>query len=323
MTEEKHEEPEEQLTGLALKLTEFAEWLGQRDKELLDKFRFNKNLLADSNYHVDANSYPLTTYFFAQLPKEGETYRFTMKAKLGEGKTAWGLFNGTVPLLRIEGNTGKDGLFKGTLKWSSKGGINNLIVYAFPSAVLTNSQIEWVKLEHVKSKEDEEWLPRYDEIINHGGMVTEVSQMIAGSGNLLENSLAERAGKNELLIYDNIADIIDRYGLGIYTVSFDIRAPVAGTIRLYDAGVTDDKLKYRFGHNDFAVTTEYQRVTKQIVVRQGSAGGTLCNLTFYGMKYGNGVIPQIKRFRISKGLYEYLEWRPSEREMAGVFEKLL
>lgn len=308
---------------IAQQLTEFAEWVGQQDKALLDKFRFNKNLLADSNYYVNANSYPLTTYFFAQLPKEGETYRFTMKAKLGEGKTAWGLFNGKVHLLRIEGNTGKDGLFKGTVKWSSKDGVNNLIVYAFPSSVLTDSQIEWVKLEHVKSKEDEEWLPRYDEIINHGGMVTEVSQMIAGSGNLLENSLAERKGKNEFLIYDNIVDIIDRYGLGIYTVSFDVCSPVAGSMLLYDAGVTEDKLKYRFGYNSFEVTTEYQRVTKQIVVRQGSASGTLCNLTFFGTKYGSGVIPHIKRLRISKGLYDSQEWRPSEKEMAGVFEKLM
>ena len=305
-------------------LEAFAEQMGGEHKAILAKFRFGKNLIADSNFAVNGNSHPLTTYYFSKQPKNGEQYRITMKAKLGEGKTAWGIFNGSAALLRIEGNTGKNGLFKGVLTWKDNSvSVNNLIIYAFPSAGTANSQIEWIKLEPVSAPEDDEWMPRYDEVIDHGWLVTEVSQMIAGSGNLLDDTLAERKGKNELMIYQSIADVIDKYGLGIYTLSFDIRAPVAGTIRLYDAGVSDDKLKYRFGHSDFPVSTEYKRVTIPLAVRNGSATGTLCNLTFYGLKYGNGVIPHVRRLRISKGLYSNQEWTPSNAEKSALFETLM
>ena len=123
------------------------------------------NLLLDSGIIIDTTSYNMHNYYYSTPPTMGETYTIQIKGTLGEGKTAWGLYNsggtGGASSPTVIGTTGKSnylttnfydeksGIWTAQLIWSyGENGNNFLRIYQMPSAITdVVSHIDWIKLE--------------------------------------------------------------------------------------------------------------------------------------------------------------------------------
>lgn len=283
-----------------------------------DGSKFGKNLLKDSGVWYSNKSYPTTSYLFVEEPVAGKTYTLTFKASLGTGKNVW-----SVLLRNGEGTIGAvarsaSGIYQIELVWPKKRGTTPLEMqfYAAPNNGAV-STIEWVKLVEGKDR-DLAWYPNYDEVVDKYSMGRSVAQALTVSANLLDGTAGEKAGANEFLSYMDIASVLDAHGTGVYTLSFDVKAAKAGKLTVYFSGTR----KYQFLLDQVDVTTDWQRLVLPIDIFLENAGNKMATLSFFGT-YGTGVIPTVRRVRLSKGDYESLEWRPSDKELAEIYAKLM
>lgn len=124
-----------------------------------------ENILKNSDVFVSTTSYSMHNYYYDVPPVEGETYTIQMKATLGEGKTAFGLYNsgssGGANSPKVIGTTGspnyltpnfydeKTGIWTAELLWQVGTSANTFLrIYQMPNSVTgVTSTIEWVKLE--------------------------------------------------------------------------------------------------------------------------------------------------------------------------------
>lgn len=122
-----------------------------------------RNLLLDSKRKIKNTTYNIATYTLAEKPIDGEEYTFSLKGKLGEGKTAFRIYNsgGSVMLGNLKYVESED-IYKLTFPWKSTSGsttVNSTFirVYTMPSSVTVESSIDWVKLE--KGNKATDWTP--------------------------------------------------------------------------------------------------------------------------------------------------------------------
>lgn len=122
-----------------------------------------RNLLLDSKREITNSTYNIATYTLAEKPIDGEDYTFSLKGNLGEGKTAFRIYNsgGSVMLGNLK-YVESENIYKLTFPWKSTSGsttVNSTFirVYTMPSSVTVESSIEWVKLE--KGNKNTDWTP--------------------------------------------------------------------------------------------------------------------------------------------------------------------
>lgn len=128
-----------------------------------------RNLLLDSKREIRNSSYIIAEYTLAEVPVDEQEYTLTLKGSLGEGKTAFRIFNsgGSVNVTSLVYDNEKD-IYKSTFNWKS---INSngttadntfIRIYAANSSVTSESSIEWVKLE--KGNKNTDWMPAPEDI---------------------------------------------------------------------------------------------------------------------------------------------------------------
>ena len=149
-----------QIQQLQQKLQEAKNFAKQKVDELNIGSR---NLLRNSGRKITNNGYLIATYDITTDLKEGEIVTATIKGKLGMGKAAFALYNSGD---RVEISTLKDvgnGIYKNTFSWRI-GGTNNkkLWIWIYPSNVVVDSTIEWVKLERGNKATD--WSPAPEDV---------------------------------------------------------------------------------------------------------------------------------------------------------------
>lgn len=115
---------------------------------------------------------------------------------------------------------------------------------------------------------------------------------------LLTNVATEQTGANEFLRYMNVASIFDTYGLVPYTISFDIKSPVAGEVLVYQQNGSG--AKYAFPWRTVNATTTYTRQYITVTPTVANSSLTESWLAFYGT-YGTGRIVSIKNVKIELG----------------------
>lgn len=122
-----------------------------------------RNLLLDSKKEITNSSYAIASFNLAEKPIDGEEYTFSLKGNLGEGKTAFRIYNsgGSVMLGNLKYVESED-IYKLTFPWKSTSGsttVNSTFIriYTMPSSVTVESSIEWVKLE--KGNKNTDWTP--------------------------------------------------------------------------------------------------------------------------------------------------------------------
>ncbi|MGQ7563947.1 phage tail spike protein [Streptococcus suis] len=110
--------------------------------------------------------------------------------------------------------------------------------------------------------------------------------------------------------YD-LAPIFDKYGLIEYTLSFDLRATKAGTVRVYQQNGSGSKYN---GLNFFAqATTEWKRFEVTFTPTAGMMNLVNSYLAFYGI-YGTGITPYVRRVKLEKG-NTATDWSPSGKDL--------
>lgn len=126
-----------------------------------------RNLLLDSKREIRNSSYIIAEYTLAEVPIDEQEYTFSLKGKLGEGKTSFRICNSIsdVTLANLKYDSNKD-IYTANFKWKSKpeNANNNtkINIYTMQSSVTSESSIEWVKLE--KGNKNTDWMPALEDI---------------------------------------------------------------------------------------------------------------------------------------------------------------
>ncbi len=122
-------------------------------------------------------------------------------------------------------------------------------------------------------------------------------QMTDSVGNFFWNAEnQEWTGRDwEFCYVGNIVDIIDKYGLQKYVLEFDVRANIAGVLKVYDK--SGGNYKYTFVDKTLNCSPEWQHFVLTGEAKLGIDGGNECKIFFVGAN-GSGRIPHIKNFKI-------------------------
>lgn len=148
---------------------------GDGTKSLMDDGEYRKlpvygrNLLLGSGKEVSNSNYNIANYWLTEQIPEGTQVTVTIWGELGEGKSAFVLYNsgGLVSLIGIEGETFVNGKASQTFNWKVKNDnhtSNNtyIEVYAFTNSVNATSTIHKIKLEY--GDLSTEWTPAWEDI---------------------------------------------------------------------------------------------------------------------------------------------------------------
>ena len=124
-----------------------------------------KNLLYNSNWRSTNSNYCIATYRLTEVLNEGDLLTMTIKGQLGVGKTAFALYDqfGNVEQTSLfnKGN----GIYQNTFNF--KNGIGDkrvLTIWVYPSNIVVDSTIEWIKLERGNKPTD--WSPAPEDVEN-------------------------------------------------------------------------------------------------------------------------------------------------------------
>lgn len=123
-----------------------------------------RNLLRNSGEKITNSNYNLAVYKLTEELKDGEQVTLTIKGQLGAGKTAFALYDqfGNVEQTSLfnKGN----GIYQNTFNF--KNGIGDkrvLTIWVYPSNIVVDSTIEWIKLERGNKPTD--WSPAPEDIL--------------------------------------------------------------------------------------------------------------------------------------------------------------
>lgn len=107
----------------------------------------------------------------------------------------------------------------------------------------------------------------------------------------------------------DMAPIFDAYGVDrFYTISFDLKSAVAGTIQVYSQNGSGTK--YNIGTTNIQATTTYQRYSITFKpTLQANSTETRALLAFYGV-YDSGRVPTVKNLMIETGT-KASDWQPA------------
>lgn len=163
-------------------ITQRVESVFKANKDSLkgdDGSSFEWNLLLNSKRTVTNSDYPLVRYDLADTNlKHGEIVTLVVKAKLGENKEKFGMFNseGYVAITDLDmthEDFDENGIAIKTGKWKADfpqrpPKNDRLLIYPFLSTVKEESTIEWAKLVR-GDKTTKEWAPHYSELYGSDG----------------------------------------------------------------------------------------------------------------------------------------------------------
>ena len=180
-----------------------------------------KNLLYNSNWRSTNSNYCIATYRLTEVLNEGDLLTMTIKGQLGVGKTAFALYDqfGNVEQTSLfnKGN----GIYQNTFNF--KNGIGDkrvLTIWVYPSNIVVDSTIEWIKLERGNKPTD--WSPAPEDVENQ----------IANINSDLE-TIRRNAARIEDLENQNKAKTDERIGeidqLTAFLNKTDVRGNVVAT----------------------------------------------------------------------------------------------
>lgn len=151
------------------------------------------------------------------------------------------------------------------------------------------------------------------------------ASLVIGGVNAVINSEAERSSAasthREYLMYERSEALKAFYDENLgkpVTISFEVKMPVAGQLQIYASNGS---------FHAFEASTQITQVnvwTKVVVtvtprVNTGSTNPTQSTLEFYGVAYGSGRIPTVRKVQVEAGT-KATAWSPSPRDVSASFE---
>ena len=126
-----------------------------------------RNLLLKSGEKIRNSSYNIAVYKFGdEKLSEGEEFTIQLKGALGKGKTYFGIYNsgGSTHVLSLGSAHYKNGIYVATGKWRANSTNNSVYVYTLYSDVVTESNIDYIKIE--KGNKATAWTPAPEDYDN-------------------------------------------------------------------------------------------------------------------------------------------------------------
>lgn len=122
---------------------------------------------------------------------------------------------------------------------------------------------------------------------------------VVGKTNFAFQVTKEQSGVNEFNRYIDIAPYIDRFGLGTYILSFDLRSKdtsVSDRVQVYLQNGSNTRYYFSIG---VSATTDYKRYTLEVNPSGPNPGISQAYLAFYG-NYNTGNVPVVKNVVLRK-----------------------
>ena len=177
-----------------------------------------KNLLYNSNWRSTNSNYNIATYRLTEELKIGDLLTMTIKGQLGVGKAAFAIYDqfGNVEQTSLfdKGN----GIYQNTFNF--KNGIGDkriLTIWVYPSNIVVDSTIEWIKLERGNKPTD--WSPAPEDVENQ----------IANINSDLD-TIRQNAARIEALENQNKAKTDERIGKLDQKTAFLNDTQIAGNV---------------------------------------------------------------------------------------------
>nr|WP_291805985.1 cell envelope integrity protein TolA [Capnocytophaga sp.] len=119
-----------------------------------------RNLLRNSGQKITNNHYNIATYRLTEELKVGDLLTITIKGQLGNGRTAFALYDQLGNIEQCALYDKGNGIYQNTFNYRGYHGSSNkmiLTVWTYPSGIYVDSTIEWIKLERGNKPTD--WSP--------------------------------------------------------------------------------------------------------------------------------------------------------------------
>ena len=125
-----------------------------------------RNLLRNSGQKITNNHYNIATYRLTEELKVGDLLTITIKGQLGNGKTAFALYDQLGNIEQCALFDKGAGIYQNTFNYRGYRNGDKMILttWTYPSSVDVNSTIEWIKLERGNKPTD--WSPAPEDIEN-------------------------------------------------------------------------------------------------------------------------------------------------------------
>ena len=125
-----------------------------------------RNLLRNSGQKITNNNYNIATYRLTEELKVGDLLTITIKGQLGNGKTAFALYDQLGNIEQCALFDKGAGIYQNTFNYRGYRNGDKMILttWTYPSSVDVNSTIEWIKLE--KGNKPTDWSPAPEDIEN-------------------------------------------------------------------------------------------------------------------------------------------------------------
>lgn len=147
------------------------------------------------------------------------------------------------------------------------------------------------------------------------------ASLVIGGVNALSNTELERSGTNEYLLYERSTSLKNFYNenLGEYvTVSGEIKAPVAGPMRVYVANNSAHLIYFPDFNIVEADVWQNFEVSHKAAIKTATPNEPMSTLEFFGT-YNTGRIPTVRKVQLEAGT-KATAWSPSPRDIKSALD---
>ncbi|MGG2098152.1 phage tail protein [Acinetobacter haemolyticus] len=147
------------------------------------------------------------------------------------------------------------------------------------------------------------------------------ASLVIGGVNALSNTELERSGTNEYLLYERSTSLKNFYNenLGEYvTVSGEIKAPVAGPMRVYVANNSAHLIYFPDFNIVEADVWQKFEVSHKATIKTATPNEPMSTLEFFGT-YNTGRIPTVRKVQLEAGT-KATAWSPSPRDIKSALD---
>lgn len=158
-----------------------------------------------------------------------------------------------------------------------------------------------------------------NQVATQGDITSGLNSLKIGSRNYLLNSEKTYTNQSrEFLQTHDLAPIFDTYGMGTWTLSFDLKCAKAHWVKVYCQNGSD--FRYDIGANTIQATTSFKRYSVTFIPYVYASNVQKSMLAFFS-EYDSGAFVTVKNLKLEKGT-KATDWTPAPEDRAYLVNTL-
>ena len=158
-----------------------------------------------------------------------------------------------------------------------------------------------------------------NQVATQGDLTSGINGLQIGSRNYLLNSEKTYTNQSrEFLQTHDLAPIFDTYGLGVWTLSFDLKSAKAHWVKVYCQNGND--FRYNIGENTIQATTSFKRYSVTFIPYVYASNVQKSMLAFFS-EYDSGAFVTVKNLKLEKGS-KATDWTPAPEDRSYLVNTL-